>query len=103
MIALYVQILLLTAAAYVVGAAIACVVRRSFYSTARQEPVAARPVEPLPEVMQRAAGAARFPRGTENEARPAAPPLPVSVTAPLVVTSPAPAQAQAQDLKQIRL
>ena len=67
MIALYVQILLLTAAAYFVGAAIACVVRRSFHSTARPGPVAARPVEPLPEMMQRAAGAARFPRGTERD------------------------------------
>ena len=60
MIALFVQTLLLMGAAYFVGAAVACLVRRSFHSAARPEPAAARPVEPLPEVMQRAAGPARF-------------------------------------------
>ena len=67
MIALYVQTLLLMGAAYFVGAAIACLVRRSFHTAARPEPAVARPVEPLPEMMQRAAGPARFGRGSESK------------------------------------
>src|ERR1700674_3382352 len=99
MIALFVQTLLLMGAAYFVGAAVACLVRRSFYAAARPEPAVARPVEPLPEVMQRAAGPARFGRGSESEAGPA--PQPVISAAPITVPSAQPAQGPAQDLKRI--
>ena len=50
MIALFVQTLLLMGAAYFVGAAVACLVRRSFHAAARPQPAVARPVEPLPEM-----------------------------------------------------
>ena len=95
MIALFVQTLLLTGAAYFVGAAVACLVRRSFHTTARPRPVAAHPVEPLPEVMQRAAGPVRFGRDAES-ARSA--PLPSASTAAQPAEPP-----PAQDLKLIRL
>jgi hypothetical protein len=51
MIALFVESLLLMAAAYFVGAALACIVRRSLFREV--QPVAAaavRRVDPLPEV-----------------------------------------------------
>ena len=60
MIALFVQTLLLMAAAYFIGAALACVVRRSLFAGARPAPTAERRVDPLPEVAQRAAGPDRF-------------------------------------------
>lgn len=94
MIALYVQTLLLMAAAYFVGAAIACVVRRSLHSQVQPLPAPARPVEPLPGMTQRAG----FARGPESAPSPA--PQPAAVPPPVV---PAPPQAPAQDLKQIRL
>ena len=105
MIALFLQTLLLMAAAYFVGTAVACLVRRSFYVAAKPEPAAARPVEPLPEFAQRAAGPARFGHGAEGEARPAPPPPAAVATAAVVppATVPAAAPAPAQDLKRIRL
>jgi predicted flap endonuclease-1-like 5' DNA nuclease len=99
MIALFVQTLLLLGAAYFVGAAVACLVRRSFYAGARPQPAVARPVEPLPEMMQRAAGAARFGRGSESDARPT--PQPGVLAAPIAGPSAQPVSAQ--DLKRIRL
>src|SRR5438105_8769919 len=87
MIALFVQTLLLMGAAYFVGAAVACLVRRSFHAAARPEPAVARPVEPLPEM----GGPARFGRSSEGQARPA----PQPVVPPITVPS-------AQDLKRIR-
>jgi predicted flap endonuclease-1-like 5' DNA nuclease len=106
MVALFVQTLLLTAAAYFVGAAVACLVRRTFQGAARPEAVPARPVEPLPDAAQRTAVPARFGRNAEAEARPAqqavpAPSLPPDpiVLPPARVAVPAPAQ----DLKYIRL
>jgi predicted flap endonuclease-1-like 5' DNA nuclease len=91
MVALFVQTLLLMGAAYFVGAAVACLVRRSFHTAARPEAAVAHPVEPLPEMMQRAGGPARFGRSSESESRPASQPA-APITAP-----------SAQDLKRIRL
>ena len=87
MIALFVQTLLLMGAAYFVGAAVACLVRRSFHAAARPQPAVARPVEPLPDM----GGPARFGRSSEGGALPTPPPA-----APITVPS-------AQDLKRIRL
>jgi predicted flap endonuclease-1-like 5' DNA nuclease len=87
MIALFVQTLLLMGAAYFVGAAVACLVRRSFHATARPQPAVARPVEPLPEM----GGPARFGRSSEGQARPAPSPAAPPVTVP-----------SGQDLKRIR-
>jgi predicted flap endonuclease-1-like 5' DNA nuclease len=97
MVALYVQTLLLMAAAYFVGAAIACTVRRSLHSKVRPLPATARPVEPLPGVTQRAG----FARGPESAPSPAPQPVPAAVPPPVVV--PAAPPAPTQDLKQIRL
>ena len=52
MIALFVQTLLLMAAAYFIGAAVACFVRRSLSAGRRPEPSVAHPVEPLPEMVR---------------------------------------------------
>src|SRR5262249_10465279 len=84
-----------------VGAAVACLVRRALHAVTRPEPAVARPVEPLPEVMQRAGGPARFGRTPESRARPA--PQPAVPEAPITVPSGQPAPATAQDLKLIRL
>ena len=60
MVPLFVQTLLLTAAAYFVGAAVACLVRRSFFhAAARQAPAPGHPVEPLPDISRRASGLGR--------------------------------------------
>ena len=88
MIALFVQTLLLMGAAYFVGAAVACLVRRSFHAAARPQPAVARPVEPLPDM----GGPARFGRSSEDGARPTPPPAAAPITVP-----------SAQDLKRIRL
>src|SRR5262245_39722173 len=106
MIALFVQTLLLMTAAYFIGAAVACLVRRSFSTTTRPEPALAHPVEPLPEMVRPAAGSARFGRGGEAEARPRSPPA--APTAPLVLPPdrlavPISEPAEAQDLKRIHL
>ena len=103
MIAMFVQTLLLTAAAYFVGAAVACLVRRSFYAAARPEPLPARPVEPLPGMTQRATARAHFGRGAEGEVRPALQPLPAPIAVPPVpITVPSGQPASAQDLQRIR-
>jgi predicted flap endonuclease-1-like 5' DNA nuclease len=109
MIALFVQTLLLMGAAYFVGAAVACLIRRSLHTGARLQPAAAHPVEPLPEMMQRAGGPARFARSSESEARPA--PKPVAQPAsqsvvpatPITVPSAQAPPTPPQDLKRIRL
>lgn len=117
MVALFVQTLLLMAVAYFVGAALACVVRRSFRREARPVPVGERRVDPLPEVLQ--AGALRLGRSTDDTGsapRPAAPRAPITVPSdrpaptPITVPSGVPAPitvvaeevAAAQDLKRIR-
>ena len=106
MIALFVQTLLLMTAAYFVGAAVACFVRRSLTASSRPEPARAHPVEPLPEMARPAAGSARFGRSGDQPAR--APSQPAPPPAPLVVPPdrlavPIFEPAEAQDLKRIHL
>src|SRR5215467_1832996 len=83
MIALFVQTLLLMTAAYFVGAAVACFVRRSLSASRRPEPAGAHPVEPLPEMVRPAAGSVRFGRTGDPQTRP--PSRPAPPPAPLVV------------------
>ena len=97
MVALFVQTFLLLAAAYFLGAALACILRRSLSTAPRPQLLPARPVEPLPEMVR--ASRARFGGGAVGE--PAPPPrAPVVPAAPAV--APAAAPAPAQDLKRIR-
>lgn len=84
MIALYVQTVVLLAIAYVLGAAVAYVIRRSLFRPAVPLPVAERRVDPLPEFA--------------NTSTRAAAPAP-----PVVVPKPAPVAGPAQDLRNIRL
>jgi predicted flap endonuclease-1-like 5' DNA nuclease len=95
MVPLFVQTLLLTAAAYFVGAAVACLVRRSFFhAAARQAPAPGHPVEPLPDISRRTSGLGRsVPAAASAAPPPPAPPPPAPVAAE---------PAQAQDLKRIR-
>jgi predicted flap endonuclease-1-like 5' DNA nuclease len=107
MIALFVQTLLLMTAAYFVGAAVACLVRRSFSASNRPEPSVAHPVEPLPEMVRPAAGSLRFGRSGEVEearapSQPAPPPAPL-VVPPDRLAVPISEPAAAQDLKRIHL
>lgn len=85
MIALYVQTLALLGLAYLAGACLACIVRRSLFRPVPALPVDARVVEPLPEF--------------------AAKPAPVVQPAPIATAAAAPVAAAvpAQDLKRIRL
>jgi predicted flap endonuclease-1-like 5' DNA nuclease len=92
MIALFVQTLLLMGAAYFIGAAIACIIRRSLFAATRPAPVGERRVDPLPEVAQRAADTGRFGRSLGREPTRQAPPA-----------SAQPEPSPAQDLKRIRL
>jgi predicted flap endonuclease-1-like 5' DNA nuclease len=106
MVALFVQTLLLMAAAYFAGAALACLIRRSLFApTIRPVPVQ-RTVDPLPEVAQRAAVGERFARSPTTEPRPVvSPPAPMARPGP-VAAAVAAAKAErppAQDLKRIRL
>jgi len=89
MVALSIETVLLMAAAYFLGAALACIVRRSLF---RAEPVAVaeRRVEPLPEIAARDPDAARFaPR--------LAAPQPAPTAAPPAAMTPA-----TQDLQNIQ-
>jgi len=90
MVALSVQTLLLMGAAYFIGAALACLIRRSLFAPVYH--AAERRVDPLPEVVRREAEAARLERTTPPPPQPSAPP----------VTAPAAADG-VQDLKRIRL
>ena len=63
MVALFVQTLLLMTAAYFVGAAVACFVRRSLTASSRPEAASAHPVEPLPEMARPAEGSLRLSDG----------------------------------------
>jgi len=95
MVALTVQTLLLMAAAYFIGAALACLIRRSLFASTAYRPVERR-VDPLPEVARR--DAIGFGRET-SPSSPLAPPLPPARP----VASPPAASDGAQDLKRIRL
>ncbi|MBX9590747.1 MAG: hypothetical protein K2X43_15670 [Hyphomonadaceae bacterium] len=91
MVALWLQTLLLMGLAYFIGAALACLVRRSLFAPRYR--AAERRVDPLPEVMQRNAEAARL--GADVPPPPSAPPPVVEAAPPAAVTG-------AQDLKRIR-
>jgi predicted flap endonuclease-1-like 5' DNA nuclease len=102
MLALYVETLLMLGAAYFVGAALACLIRRGLSMERRRAVPAERRVDPLPEAVQPAAGA-RFGRPAHH-AEPARPPAPVQ-PAP-AAPKPAPVAAAVeppQDLKRIAL
>lgn len=89
MIALYVQTLALLGIAYLAGACLACIVRRSLYRPQVAAPTVRRAVEPLPEYLPKPLAAL-----------PDAPqPAPVAVAAAAPVVAP----VAAQDLKRIRL
>ena len=96
MIALSLQTLLLMAAAYFIGAALACLIRRSLFAPGYQS--AERRVDPLPEVMQRTVEAQRFGPGTTPHRAPQPAPQPIAQP----VSTP-PVAGAAQDLKRIRL
>jgi predicted flap endonuclease-1-like 5' DNA nuclease len=102
MVALYVETLLMLAAVYFVGAAVACLIRRGISMERGRAVPAERRVDPLPEALQPATGA-RFGRPAHH-AEPAPPPAPAR-PAP-AVARPAPAAVAAeppQDLKRIAL
>src|SRR5262245_62009751 len=101
MVALSVQTLLLMAVAYFLGAALACIIRRSFTPAVRTAATAGagqRRVDPLPEVALRdaQAAAAAAARAAAAAATPAPKPAIAAPTAP--VAAPV---ATAQDLKSI--
>jgi predicted flap endonuclease-1-like 5' DNA nuclease len=100
MVALTVQTLLLMGAAYFLGAALACLIRRSLAAPAFQP--AERRVDPLPEVVQRSAEAAALARAAPSP-RPAAPPPQPAPPRPAAQAPPAPqpAHTPADDLKRI--
>ena len=94
MVALSLQTLLLMGAAYFIGAALACLLRRSLFAPSYQ--TAERRVDPLPEVVEHNTEAVRFARG----ATPVSPPTPQPVAK---AVPPPPPPSGAQDLKRIRL
>jgi len=91
MVALSIQTLLLMGAAYFIGAALACVVRRGLFTGSHAS--AERRVEPLPEAAARSPDGARFARARESRA-----PEPAQRAA---MQPPASAATAAQDLKNI--
>jgi predicted flap endonuclease-1-like 5' DNA nuclease len=105
MVALYVETLLMLVAAYFVGAALACLVRRTLSMESRRAVPAERRVDPFPEAAQRATGPDRFghpPHVEKLRATPAA--QPVAPVAPPAAAAPRPAPTQPpQDLKRIAL
>src|SRR5262245_41908285 len=114
MVALSVQTVLLMAAAYFLGAALACVLRRSLSRGAEPAAVGERRVDPLPEVAQREAEAARFGRATLEPPRAPPPPPPAAkpapppaaarpALAPSARPAPAPVDTTPHDLERIRL
>ncbi|HET7157005.1 MAG TPA: hypothetical protein VFI87_16715 [Hyphomicrobiaceae bacterium] len=94
MVALSVQTLLLMGAAYFIGAALACLIRRSLFAPVYH--AAERRVDPLPEVVRREAEAARLERTTPPPSPPQQPPA-------RPVAPPPVASDGVQDLKRIRL
>jgi predicted flap endonuclease-1-like 5' DNA nuclease len=97
MVAFTVQTLLLMGAAYFIGAALACLIRRSLAQPTYQ--TAERRVDPLPEFVQRNAEAAALARAAPA-ARQAPPPAPQPAASP----APAPTSAGSrQDLQRISM
>src|SRR5262245_32799201 len=101
MLALGLQTLLLMSAAYCLGAALACLLRRSFFARAARAPQTdARHVEPLPEADPGVVGLRRFVRSDlEAQTRPS--PQPVPAAAPHSAARPRADEAVPQDLKRI--
>src|SRR5262245_41135376 len=101
MLALGLQTLLLMSAAYCLGAALACLVRRSFFASAARAPRVVVPhVEPLPDADPGLVGVRRFVRaGLEVEAGPS--PQAVAAATPRPATPAQVNDAAAQDLKRI--
>jgi len=101
MLALGLQTLLLMSAAYVVGAALACLVRRSFFVGAARAPRSVvRHVDPLPDVDPDLVGVRRFVRtGAAPDGAPNAQPVPAA--APRRAAPAAADDAAPQDLKRI--
>ncbi len=95
MTAFVLQTSLLMLVAYFLGAALACLIRRSFHRAVRGE-ASERRVDPLPEYAHRAAPVAA-PRPMPAAAQPAPPPPPPPRPQPAPVAPPA------EDLKRIRL
>jgi predicted flap endonuclease-1-like 5' DNA nuclease len=93
MVALSLQTLLLMGAAYFIGAALACVLRRSLFAPSYQP--AERRVDPLPGV-ETSSGAARFGPGATRASAPSPMPQPVAKAVP-------PPPSGTHDLKRIRL
>jgi predicted flap endonuclease-1-like 5' DNA nuclease len=98
MVPLFVQTLLLLGAAYFIGAALACIIRRSLFAASRPATTGERRVDPLPEAVQPATGPERF--GHSPRLAPA-PPAPVAGVTTAVARQSEPGPAQ--DLKRIRL
>src|SRR5262245_52920636 len=91
MVALSLEALLLMAVAYFIGAALACVIRRSLFA-AKPAPAGERRVDPLPDVAATGAAGARFAGAVErHRAATAAPRAAAPAAAPAV-----------QDLQNIR-
>jgi predicted flap endonuclease-1-like 5' DNA nuclease len=101
MLALGLQTLLLMSAAYCLGAALACLLRRSFFASAARAPRVVVPhVEPLPEADLGVVGVRRFVRaGLEVGAGPS--PQPMAAATPRPATPAQANDAAAQDLKRI--
>jgi predicted flap endonuclease-1-like 5' DNA nuclease len=104
MIPLWAETLLLMAAAYFLGAALACVIRRSLAPAAVRPVSAERRVDPLPEVVAlREAQAAQLRRGAEPTRAPAAPdPQPARATVVQPHVAAAVSRPQPHDLKSIQ-
>jgi predicted flap endonuclease-1-like 5' DNA nuclease len=90
MVALYVQVIVLLAIAYLAGALLASIIRRSLHKPAVPLTAGERRVDPLPEFVRR-----------QVEPAPAPAPAPAA-RAPSIVTPP-PVAEPPQDLKRIRL
>jgi predicted flap endonuclease-1-like 5' DNA nuclease len=102
MLAMGLQTLLLMSAAYCLGAALACLVRRSFFASAVRAPRGvSRHVEPLPEVDPDVVGVRRF-LGAGHEADRSPSPQPAPAAAPRPAAPAQASDAAAQDLKRIQ-
>jgi predicted flap endonuclease-1-like 5' DNA nuclease len=101
MLALALQTLLLMSAAYCLGAALACLVRRSFFASAARAPRGvSRHVEPLPEVDPDVVGVRRFLRaGHEADSSPS--PQPAPAVAPRPAAPAEAGDAAPQELQRI--
>jgi predicted flap endonuclease-1-like 5' DNA nuclease len=91
MVAFYVETLLMLAAAYFAGAALACLIRRSLSAERRPAMPTERRVDPLPDAAARVTGPARF--GLPPHVEPVPVPAPAPAPPPAVarpVSAPAP-------------